>query len=503
MPSLLDNYQIPSDLPDMNVNPDPELLKRMQYLGLMRMGAGLMGREPLGSAMSAGMSTIAEGQTQARAEHRANMELILKQHQAKQQQIDDMNKAKFLGSQSVEELGAMGIPQSAAMAIKYSKDPVAAYQALVKPFIEPYTLGSDSSRMIGNQQIATRPNAQGIVYPMQNGAPTQALTVPGYQQAVAQGEGMNTAAKTANTMQTVQGPNGPVSGFLGDPGMPATPPAMRGATATAIGNGSLPQFHGTMNPNEVNRAMQDFTGAKPFEKQASIEGQNPIDVTTKSDINKTVFTQLQKDALLYRDTPDALMQIYRAQDALNSKEAFAGGAAWKGASVNALNSLLPAGFRFNITESMNAAELQKALGSQLIDNARAFGANPTAAEEKRLDAIIGSANDPREALLKALPYAEQIIRRSATDHNKRVSQFESKYPLPVDLKTALPSREEILKQVGGQPTAQGASAAAVTLKQPSATELAYAKANIAKGANPAAVAAKMRERGFDPAALAK
>lgn len=507
---LLDQYQIPADLPDMNVGVDPAAMERLKYMALARMGMGMAGREPLGSAMSAGINTMTTGQEQARAEARANMELALKQHQAKQQQLIDLRRAALIKSVPDEQLRAYGVPDPLILGFKTAEKPEQYLAALEQ--LKSYTISQGQVRFnaAGGPQTQLPDTAGNVTQFDQNGQPSGRMLLPGAAEstatqkyAEARGDTLGKASGTLTQVPLQPGEPGYVPG--------ATKPSLLSTEIAAVQGGGYPDPMKTVgtaasatptNPrvplDNSNRLQilqvelkkeQDagnLTNIAALQKEiAGLQGRpatgataritNPLavkqaeqDISTGAGIAQSTHTQLQKDAVGYRDTPDALMQIYRAQDALNSPDAFNGGAGWKAGGVNLLNAVLPEGMRFNVKASAEGAELQKALGAQLIDNARAFGANPTAAEERRLDQIIGSANDPREALQKALPYAEQIIRRSATAHNDRVSQFESKYPVPVDLRAKLPSREEILKQVTSQPTAIAAG-------QPNATVTAFPK----------------------------
>ena len=209
MTSLLDNYMIPADMPDVSTEPDPKQLERARYLAMMRMGLGIAGREPIGQAMNSALAAWATDQNQARADHRANMSLLLQQHQVKQQQIEDMNKAQFLRQTSVEDLLAMGMPPAAIQAIKYSKNPVETF-VQHKAFYEPYTMSAGQSREVMGRQISVQPDAQGVVYPKMNGIPMAAVQVPGAREIAMQTKQDEARAAAQYRMGQYQVGNGQV-----------------------------------------------------------------------------------------------------------------------------------------------------------------------------------------------------------------------------------------------------------------------------------------------------
>lgn len=84
---ILDDYAPPADIPGYDL--DPRELERLRSLGLMRFGLGLAGREPIGSALTAGINTTMEGQVNARREMLARLQAYSEAQKirAKQQEL--------------------------------------------------------------------------------------------------------------------------------------------------------------------------------------------------------------------------------------------------------------------------------------------------------------------------------------------------------------------------------------------------------------------------------
>ena len=155
MASLLEDYMIPQPVPGVSGMPDQQELERARYLAVMRMGMGMMQREPAGRAMSAGIGTYMDAEQNARRNALAQADLVLKQHTAMQQQREDMSKAKLLGAMTRDQLRGMGLPEAVIDTIKYAKDPGARLEAY-KSFYEPKVM-SEGQNLIdpntGNSRV--------------------------------------------------------------------------------------------------------------------------------------------------------------------------------------------------------------------------------------------------------------------------------------------------------------------------------------------------------------
>lgn len=444
MASLLDEYQIPSDLPPMNLQPDPEELRRAQALALMRMGFGVAGGERLGTAMSAGINSWSDAQNQARANARAQMQLALQQHQAQQQYLQDMRRVAFIKGLDENTLTAAGVPKPLIEAVKAAKEPEQALLTL-RSFMEPRSVSPGTavySPLGGVQFQAPGSKGEVVQYDQASGQPTGFGLLPGAQGvqaslARAQAAGTQAGEFPYRTIQG-QGPNGPVMGFqsdvLGTPGAQQSTPYQT-------------NFQGS--PDQVRRlqaaAARDFaaTGGAPQATRV-IEGMSPVSEANR----KAAFTSLSADYEKLKTTDSAVVDIYRAQDALKNG-AFTGPLSeWKATGINAWNANAPDFLRFNVKEGASTVELQQAMGKQLLENTKALGTNPSNTDAKRIDVIVGSARTPQEALEKGLPWLEALLRRDAMKHNSRVSEYAANgNEVPTNLYVTVPSREQWQKEV--------------------------------------------------------
>lgn len=132
---LLGEYDFPTNIPGFEV--DPKELERAKHLGMIRMGLGMAGREPIGSAVGAGINTIYAGQASARQQMLARLQAyaayqkIQAAQQEKAQQdalVKQMNAVPAIGAPDVSNIGPGGpTPANAALIT-----PVTQYQRLLR-----------------------------------------------------------------------------------------------------------------------------------------------------------------------------------------------------------------------------------------------------------------------------------------------------------------------------------------------------------------------------------
>ena len=121
--SLLDQYPFPGQLSD------PAELEKAKYLALMRMGMGLMGKEPIGTATGHGLATYATMEENARRNADQKMQ-EMRARMAYAQSEDKRAKAKaFLSSITPDQRRKFGIDDSVWAAIRAEDDPGKAYLA--------------------------------------------------------------------------------------------------------------------------------------------------------------------------------------------------------------------------------------------------------------------------------------------------------------------------------------------------------------------------------------
>jgi hypothetical protein len=84
----------------------------------------------------------------------------------------------------------------------------------------------------------------------------------------------------------------------------------------------------------------------------------------------------------------------------------------------------------------NTDFLKSTLGIPLLAKARSLGVNPTDADAKRLDTILGTIGKDPNALPELLKFNREISVRAIEQHNKRASGISAPYPLTVDVPPA-------------------------------------------------------------------
>lgn len=125
MPSMLDEYQPPSDLPGVNI--DPATRERLKYLALARMGMGMAGREPIGHAMTAGIDAMTSGQEAARRDLLAQWQVYKERQQVEAVARKQQQEKAFLTKMTPEQRAAIGIRPDVWDAIMATDKPAEQY----------------------------------------------------------------------------------------------------------------------------------------------------------------------------------------------------------------------------------------------------------------------------------------------------------------------------------------------------------------------------------------
>jgi len=229
--SLLDQYPFPGQLSD------PAELEKAKYLALMRMGMGLMGKEPIGTATGHGLATYATMEENARRnadqkmqEMAGRMKYAIEMNKEalaakKQKQLEDYGK-NFDVSQYY---AAGGSPQELEYARKNPE-----YWPKIFEKLKPETMSPGQMiRVPGIGFIDGVPDKDGMVNIIDPDTfkIIERKQLAGQTLAMANQAGAIKAAEQANTFQTnVPGPTGPRSGYPQNIGG-GLPPAMMGQQA--------------------------------------------------------------------------------------------------------------------------------------------------------------------------------------------------------------------------------------------------------------------------------
>lgn len=248
-----------------------------------------------------------------------------------------------------------------------------------------------------------------------------------------------------------QQPNGR---FQGDANAIATQiatikdPAERAAAAQALRN----QVGGT-NPNPEAAAAAG--GAVPLTTPATRLGpqssalapaaQRDVDKKMGEELNQLGAAQLFKGYETSNKAADQLSSIMESRKAVTA-------GAFQGAGAGAKTDISKFakgvfGIDLDPAKTTNAEYLRSTLGSQVLNQAKALGSNPSNTDAKRIEEIVGNIDKDPGALDKILEWQEQMVRKSVAQHNGNVDQLEKRgYKTPYDLRVNLPDAQNFAPQ---------------------------------------------------------
>ncbi len=207
----------------------------------------------------------------------------------------------------------------------------------------------------------------------------------------------------------------PFGNFSGNPsdvlGQIATikDPVQR-ADAIAAFQSQLQAGGGKLLPNRQSGAM-----AGPTELAASKEL-----ATQGAQLSAQQLFESHKQA---QSAADSLISLNE------SRNAIAGGVyAGAGADVklNLAKGLQALGIPVDPNKVTNTDYLKSQVGQNVLAKAKTLGANPTDADARRIEDIVGTIGKDPQALNKLLDYQEQMLRRSIDQHNTRYTQAQER-----------------------------------------------------------------------------
>lgn len=93
------------------------------------------------------------------------------------------------------------------------------------------------------------------------------------------------------------------------------------------------------------------------------------------------------------------------------------------------------------SKATNTDYLKSQLGQGVLAQAKTLGANPTDADARRIEDIVGTINKDPQALNKLIDYKEMMIRREIEQHNTRYKQAVGNgFQAPYDMEVKLPEK---------------------------------------------------------------
>jgi hypothetical protein len=234
------------------------------------------------------------------------------------------------------------------------------------------------------------------------------------------------------------------SGVQTQPGTPA------GAGGPALATGQRGELYG--QPSPVQAAIVQAKGVQ----EATMPGQ--MNEALAKDLGKY---SVENFAAGHKAAEDAaytqLPAIQEVRKRIGAGAFTGGGAETKTEALNFLNGWL--GTSIASPQIAQSQALKSALGYQVLANAKKLGANPTEADAKRIDDIVGKQGLSQEALLTIAEVQEKLANQIISRHNKRLDNMESVYKergIPTDTITGLRVQPPEAKAEAAKPP-QGAT----------------------------------------------
>jgi hypothetical protein len=139
-------------------------------------------------------------------------------------------------------------------------------------------------------------------------------------------------------------------------------------------------------------------------------------------LNREQASLLMKDQGVAQKAAENILAINKMRDAMEGGMYQGGGASLKEKAHNWLK-----GFGFVVDDATlaNTGMFKAAAGKFLLDHAKELGANPSNADAKRIDQIVGTIDIDPGAMSKMMDFMEEIARRSIQRFNTRYQQATS------------------------------------------------------------------------------
>ena len=191
-------------------------------------------------------------------------------------------------------------------------------------------------------------------------------------------------------------------------------------------------------------------GVANFQRTSNKQSGIPLKSDEAKEFGSSIAKGAGDDLLKGRDNArTAESALHTIQE---SRKAIAGGA-FLGSGADAKTDITKAakslfGIDIDSTKLSNSEYLRTTLGQGLLDNAKKLGANPTAEDSKRIDAIVGTISKDPTALSKALDFQEEMAIRAINKHNENVTDAERRgLSTPFNLTIQVPKFEKLTPPV--------------------------------------------------------
>jgi len=174
--------------------------------------------------------------------------------------------------------------------------------------------------------------------------------------------------------------------------------------------------------------------------QGSSYGQSTVEEQFQKSLGTTMGKDITEGQKKAEDLAEGVRAIDKSLDLIQKGAILGSGADLKTDTAKVLNNVF--GMEISPDKVSNTDFLKSTLGIPLLAKARSLGVNPTDADAKRLDTILGTIGKDPNALPELLKFNREISVRAIEQHNKRASGISAPYPLTVDVPPAYVSKVE-------------------------------------------------------------
>jgi hypothetical protein len=329
----------------------------------------------------------------------------------------------------------------------------------------------------GFRSAYSQPKLDAGVRPVRDpsGAVVGAEQIPGYGDAVGDITRSKEGAKAGYEMVTVNTPDGPVmmtkeqAARLSGGGAPAPgnrPPAPGGQPRSAAPTPADADRVAIYN-QEFRDAQQRLATARTPEERTRAQGD--IDSLRRETQRLGIPLQGEQqkkfgERIAEKSADDLMEGREKARNAINelasvaeAREAIRRGA-YQGSGANAkldiakfINANVP-GVTIDPAKAGNTDYLKSLLGNGILAQAKALGANPSNADAKRIEEIVGGIDKDPQAMEQILAFREEMAIRAVEGHNRMVDDAEGRgMRAPYDLRVRPPARTPPVKGGGAVP----------------------------------------------------
>lgn len=190
----------------------------------------------------------------------------------------------------------------------------------------------------------------------------------------------------------------------------------------ANGNTGVPPMPGKLASSSTNSPQP--TNQQNF-------GQSTLDKGLQERLGPNMADILTQGLPKAQEMVEGVKAIDKSLDLIKNGAFLGAGADLKTDAAKVMNNVF--GVNVSPDKVANTDFLRSTLGMPLLAKAKTLGYNPTDADTKRLDTILGTISKDPKALPQLLEYNRDIMLKAIAAHNQRASSVNGPYSLAVDM----------------------------------------------------------------------